>query len=97
MPRLILTAGAILGLERCRRFLADLDAAAANRAGQAIARHLALLRDSPAIGRPSAGDATKRELVIGFGASGYVALYRYDVDDGAVVVLAVRHQREAGY
>ena len=36
-----------------------------------------------------------RELVIGRGNSGYVVLYRYD---GAIaVILAVRHQKEAGY
>jgi ParE toxin of type II toxin-antitoxin system, parDE len=38
-----------------------------------------------------------RELVIAFGDSGYVALYRYDRDDDAVYVLAFRHQREAGF
>ena len=36
-----------------------------------------------------------RELVIEFGDSGYVVLHRYD---GAIaVILAVRHQKEAGY
>ena len=36
-----------------------------------------------------------RELRIDFGDSGYVALYRYA--DSQVTVLALRHQREAGY
>nr|WP_269147108.1 hypothetical protein [Sphingomonas melonis] len=36
-------------------------------------------------------------MVIGFGSSGYVALYRHDLADDAVYVLALRHQREAGY
>jgi plasmid stabilization system protein ParE len=36
-----------------------------------------------------------RELLIEFGESGYVALYL--VTDEHIVVLAVRHQREAGY
>jgi plasmid stabilization system protein ParE len=35
-----------------------------------------------------------REWIIGFGDTGYVALYRYDGD--TVIILAVRHQREAG-
>lgn len=35
-----------------------------------------------------------REWLIEFGAGGYVALYRYD--GAEVVVLAVRHVREAG-
>jgi len=38
-----------------------------------------------------------RELVIGFGASGYVALYRHEPAEDAVYVLAIRHPREAGY
>ena len=36
-----------------------------------------------------------REWPIDFGESGYLALYRYEGD--LVTVLAVRHQREAGY
>jgi plasmid stabilization system protein ParE len=37
-----------------------------------------------------------RELVIPFGAGGYVALYEIDRDE-TVTVLAVRHQREDDY
>ncbi len=36
-----------------------------------------------------------REWVIDFGDSGYMALYR--LDGQTAVILAVRHQREAGY
>jgi len=35
------------------------------------------------------------EWFINFGGSGYIALYR--LDGATAVVLAVRHQREAGY
>lgn len=38
-----------------------------------------------------------RELIIDFGQSGYIALYRHEPSDDAVYVLAFRHQREAGY
>jgi hypothetical protein len=38
-----------------------------------------------------------RELVIPFGGSGYVALYRHEPADDAVYVLAFRHQKEAGF
>ena len=41
--------------------------------------------------------AELRELVIPFGDSGYVALYRHEAADNAVYILAFRHQREAGY
>ncbi|HDR8961251.1 MULTISPECIES: type II toxin-antitoxin system RelE/ParE family toxin [Burkholderia] len=37
-----------------------------------------------------------RELLIPFGASGYVALFEID-DSRTVTVLAVRHQRESDY
>jgi len=35
--------------------------------------------------------------VISRGRSGYLALYRYDEDRDRVLVLTIRHQREAGY
>jgi plasmid stabilization system protein ParE len=38
-----------------------------------------------------------RELVISQGKSGYVALYSYEREADVVLVLAIRHQREAGY
>lgn len=97
MPRLIVTEGAIAGLGRCRRFLEDKNPDSARRAGQAIADRLAQLELSPAIGRPLDMDLTMRELVIDFGESGYVALYRHEPADDAVYLLAFRHQREAGY
>ncbi|XXG19477.1 MAG: type II toxin-antitoxin system RelE/ParE family toxin [Ferrovum myxofaciens] len=36
-----------------------------------------------------------REWLIDFGDSGYVARYRFDGE--TVTILAVRHQKEAGY
>lgn len=38
-----------------------------------------------------------RELVISHGRTGYVALYDWLEAIDTVVVLALRHQREAGY
>jgi len=38
-----------------------------------------------------------RELVIRFGDTGYVALYRYEASVDTVYILAFRHQKEAGY
>ena len=97
VPRVIVTAGAVAGLERCRRFLANKNPSAANRAAAAIERHLALLETHPEIGRPSAERTNLRELLIPFGDSGYVALYRFVRDEDTVYVLAFRHQKEAGY
>ena len=49
------------------------------------------------MGRPFEMEPRLRELAIGFGDSGYVALYRYEPGGDAVYVLAFRHQRKAGY
>jgi len=38
-----------------------------------------------------------REFLISYGKSAYVALYSYERRDCVVLVLAIRHQREAGY
>jgi plasmid stabilization system protein ParE len=93
----IVTAGAAAGLERCRLFLADKNPRVARRAADAIKKAFALLEDFPEIGRPSPQEPAWRELLIAFGDSGYVALYRHDPKEDAVFVLAFRHQREAGY
>lgn len=97
MPQVIVTEGAAQGLERCRRFLAVKATDAARRAGQAIERQFLLLETAPDIGRPLPEMPELRELVIAFGDSGYVALYRYEPATDKVYVLAFRHQKEAGY
>lgn len=84
-------------MERCRRFLKDKSPEASRRAAQAISRHLRQLEAAPEIGRPVVEQPELRELLIGFGDSGYVALYRYEPVEDVAYVLAFRHQREAGY
>jgi plasmid stabilization system protein ParE len=71
----------------------DLEHAAA-RIGEII-QAFNVLETNPLIGRPTAKNA--RELIIGRGARGYVALYRYVAELDTVFVLAVRSQKEAGY
>ena len=97
MPRVIVTHGATVGLACCRRFLSGKAPEAAKRAGQAIERQLLLLEKTPDIGRPFPDMPELRELVIPFGGAGYVLLYRHEPTDDAVYVLAIRHQKEAGY
>lgn len=97
MSQVIVTEGAAAGLERCRKFLAAKALGAARRAGQAIERQFLLLETAPDIGRPLPEMPELRELVIAFGDSGYVALYRFESDVDAVYILAFRHQKEAGY
>lgn len=56
-----------------------------------------ILEDHPEIGRPTEPGSSLRELVISHGKSGYVALYEYSIAESLVRVVAIRHQREAGY
>lgn len=97
MPEVIVTPGAARGLERCRRFLTEAGARATMRAAEAIERQFELLETAPEIGRPLEEMPELRELLIAFGDSGYVVLYRYVPAENIVVILAFRHQKEAGF
>ena len=96
MPRLIWSPAALADVQRLYRFLAQNNADAARRAVKNIREGLKILAPRPGIGRPAEDmEPEYREWIIDFGGSGTVALYRYEAD--AVVILAIRHQREAGY
>ena len=60
-----------------------------------ILNALTILEQHPEIGRLVQNNF--RELIISRGKTGYVALYEYDEAADMVLVLAIRHQREAGY
>ena len=62
---------------------------------EGIFEGMEILAANPLIGRKVGGG--KRELVIGEGARGYVALYRFEPDLDTVFILALRSQRELGY
>lgn len=96
MPELIWTPEALRDVQRLYRFLAPKNPDAASRAVAAIRHAMNIVAERPGISRPAAKMQPEyREWRIGFGDSGYVALYRLDGD--RAVVLAARHQREAGY
>ena len=97
LPHVTVSPAAIAGIVRCRKFLAGRSPAAAERASAVIDVQLTRLETMPEAGRPYRNDTLLRELVIEFGDSGYLALYRYDRTSDAVVVLAFRHQKEVGY
>lgn len=56
---------------------------------------IGILARHPLIGRAAEPDL--RELVISHGRTGYIALYSWESEDDAVLLLAVRHQRQAGF
>ncbi len=75
----------------------DNDWLVAERALDAIRLGIGTLAFSPFNCRKATQDNSfLRELVIPFGAAGYVALFEID-DAQTVTVLAVRHQREDDY
>ena len=96
MPPLKWSQPALLDVARLHDFLAPKSRDAARRAVGAIRQGVKLLGSHPEMGRPMEELPTEfREWVIEFGSSAYLALYHYDGKE--VVILAVRHGREAGY
>jgi plasmid stabilization system protein ParE len=83
-------------VQRLYRFLALKNPDAANRAVNSIRESVKIIAEQPGIGRPADElDPEFREWLIDFGDSGYIALYRFDGQ--TAVILAVRHQKEAGF
>ena len=83
---------ALEDLERLARFLRDSDPHAASETIPMILDGLRVLASHPLIGRPIA--ASRRELLLFRGRTGYLAQYAFRLAQDEVVVLAVRHQRE---
>ena len=82
-------------LARLARFLAQEDPSGAVAVLELIHAAMRILEEHPLIGRPTGGSV--RELVISFGATGYIALYDYSPLADHVQVYAIRHQREVGF
>lgn len=95
MTRLVYTRRALVDMERMVDFLLQDDPAFAGQTFDLIESALTILTRHPLVGRPV--EHGLRELVISRGATGYVALYRYHEALDEAMVLAIRHQREAGY
>ena len=72
----------------------DLDIA--DRAVQAIQAGLTFLESSPFACRKAGSSSFIRELIIPFGNTGYVALFEI-VNNGTVIIGAIRNQREDDY
>jgi plasmid stabilization system protein ParE len=77
------------------RALDDIERAPQGDHAAGIQSAVDALAAHPLVGRRVEGDL--RELVISFGATGFIALYRFVVQQDQVRVLALRHQREIGY
>lgn len=95
MAKISYSDKALSDLERLTDFLLESDAQAAIVTIDLVTDAVSILKRHPLIGRPVDDDL--RELVISRGHTGYVALYSYEEAMDRVLVLAIRHQREAGY
>jgi addiction module RelE/StbE family toxin len=82
-------------IERAFAFLRDKNPDAAQNAVTAIQSAVSNLAAHPLVGRRLEGEL--RELIISYGHSGYVALYRFVISTDEVRILAIRHQREIGF
>ena len=81
MPQLIWSEQALKDVQRLYRFLSPHNPDAARRASTAIRNGVRLLEQQPSVGRPMADmEPEYREWLIDFGDSGYIALYRLEVD-----------------
>ncbi|HVI59153.1 MAG TPA: type II toxin-antitoxin system RelE/ParE family toxin [Luteimonas sp.] len=98
--RIRFTEEAQADLARPDDFLLDRDPpdlTAGEHALAAIAHGIDLLEHSPwSCRKAHPGEPRLRELLIGFGHSGYVALFEIE-DECTVTILALRHQREDDY
>ena len=95
MTELVFAGRALQDLERLSDFLLDTDPQAAHDTASLIFDALDILLQHPEIGRKV--HFGQRELVISRGRTGYLALYRFFPHLDRVLVLALRHQRAAGY
>ena len=95
MAKLSYSPRALQDLVRLTDFLLPSDPQSALQTIDLIEEAVHILRRHPQIGRPV--EHGLRELLISRGNSGYVALYSFEQVPDACLILAVRHQREAGY
>lgn len=95
MARVEVTERALRDLERLFDFIAEEDPVRARKQLVSVRRALELLADHPLLGREA--EEGRRELILSRGRFGYIAKYRWLPAEDVVLVLAVRHQREAGY
>ena len=95
MAQVVYSANALANLERAFSSLDEIAPEAAIAAVEAIRTAIEMLEHHPLIGRIVRGGL--RELVISFGRTGYLALYRFVPSRREVRILAIRHQRELDY
>ena len=96
VPQVVWSAAAVQDVARLHAFLAAKSQDAAQRAIRTIRSGVEELSKHPGMGRLVEDMLPEfREWVVPFGQGAYVAFYHFDGRE--LVILAVRHGREAGY
>ena len=86
---------AIIDLQRLRDFILPHNQEASQRAFKVIRAAVAPLETNPRIGKPVEDLPDYHDLIIPFGASGYVLRYRIQGD--TIFIIAVKHGKEAEF
>lgn len=95
MATVVYSARVLEHIERALQILRDKNPGAASNAVTAMQSAVDSLAAHPLVGRRVEGEL--RELIISYGQTGYVALYRFAVSRDEVRILAIRQQRELGF
>ncbi len=85
---------ALMDVERLRTFLDQVNPGAARRAMMTISTAIERLQEFPDLGMATE-DAEIRQLVIRFGASGYIVRYAALAETGGILITRIWHGREA--
>ena len=91
---ILLSADAVDDVERLRSFLDRNNPDAARRALALIWTAIERLQEFPDLGMPT-GDTDIRQIVVRFGASGYIIRYAVLAEDGNILITRIWHGREA--
>jgi plasmid stabilization system protein ParE len=95
MATVEITQRALADLEWLFDFIAAENPQKACQQILSVHRAFELLADHPLLGRPA--EQGRRELILSRGRHGYIAKCRWLPAEDIVLILAVRHQLEAGY
>ena len=96
MPRLIYAPRALADLVRLRKYFHARNPEAAKRAMVAIKTAIKSIEIQPDRFRPALDMIGYRELIIDFGANGYVARFQQRAGD-EILIARIRHQLENDY
>jgi plasmid stabilization system protein ParE len=91
---IVLSPDALTDIERLRTFLDQVNPGAARRAVAAILMAIERLQEFPNLGMKT-GEADVRQIVVRFGASGYIVRYAALAETGNILVTRIWHGREA--